>query len=864
MPASHVRAKLRPPGVPPHYVRRARLLGLLDEAVAAPLTLLVAPAGSGKTLLLAGWAAEAALPTAWLALDDGDCDATHLWKGVFAALDALSPGCGDEARAMLRGTSTVVEAIGRLVDDLDRTSNPDSVLVVDDLHLVDADPVVGESLALFLRHLPPWLHVVAASRREPALPLDRLRARGLLREIRYAELRFTRDEAHDLLTRLAPPLPDEQVDAAVAHAGGWAASLQLMALASRSARATDEVVPPTHGDDALIQAYIVNEVLAAEDAELVDVLADVAVVDRTTPGLARALTGRPDARDLLRRAEARGLFVTRLPAPGSFEIHGLVRAALVAEAAANAPDRLAERHARAARWYEEVGETVLALEHWLLADRPRDTLRLLAAEHANLYDDGREAVVLRAIAAIPAEVASGDLRAMLDFAWCHLLVDRQRFIDLVEELTWWADRPGTEAGLRPRVTMLQSIRATVSGRWGDGGMLARQAIATMGDRWWRDPVGRFCWNMLAREVALSEQWDTAGDDVRDAELALGVDPERRLSFEGTKALGLALAGRPVDALRVAAAVRRAATMTEMTILRLELGVAEAIAHREMGDRSRALGELEALAHTPAGTMLYCQVLAGAELVQAYVDQGDPAAARHQLRRMETLVRAEAFGSEGVAWVARAGTLVALADGAVGEARRWTDLVDDPFWSRVCAARIDLAVGARADAAAALEGAVPRCVRHRVVRAALRARAAPDREGSLREVEHAVEQAARAGLLQTLASEGPEVVQLVERAADRAPEEWVDRLRRAAIPTGHVPVAAGDPVAALTGRERDVLRLLAGRLTVREIAAELYVSPNTLKFHLKTIYRKLGVGSRAEAAEVARRMVAVPPRSGSPT
>ena len=236
----------------------------------------------------------------------------------------------------------------------------------------------------------------------------------------------------------------------------------------------------------------------------------------------------------------------------------------------------------------------------------------------------------------------------------------------------------------------------------------------------------------------------------------------------------------------------------------------------------------------------------------------------ELRQIEALVTAEEFGPDGVGRVARAGTLVALAEGSIGEARRWTDLVDDAFWAPVCAARVDLAVGARADAAAALERAVPRCVRHRVVRAALRARAAQDREGSLREVEYAVGQAAAAGLLQTVASEGPEVVQLVERAADRAPAEWVDRLRRAATPTGHVPVGTGDPVAELTGRERDVLRLLAGRLTVREIAAELYVSPNTLKFHLKTIYRKLGVGSRAEAAEVARRMAAVQPRSASST
>jgi LuxR family maltose regulon positive regulatory protein len=622
-------------------------------------------------------------------------------------------------------------------------------------------------------------------------------------------------------------------------------------------------VAPTHGDDALIQAYIVNEVLAAEEPELVAALADVAVVDRVGPGLARALTGRADAGDLLRRAETRGLFVTSLPTPGSFEVHALVRAALVAEATATAPDRLVARHARAARWYEEGGETVLALEHWLRADRPREALRLLAAEHSSLYDAGREAVVLRAIAAIPDEVASADLGARLDFAWCHLLVDRQRFIDLVEELTWWADRPSTDAGLRPRVTMLQSVRATVSGRWSDGGMLARQAMTTMGDGWWRDPLGRFGWNMVACDVALSERWDDAGDDVREAEFALSADPERRLALEGTRALGIALAGQPVDALRVSAAVRRAATVTEMTFLRFELGVAEAIAHREMGDRSRALGELEAHAGTPGGTLLYCQVIAGAELVQAYLDHGDDVAAREELRKLEALVKAEAFGPEGVSRVARAGTLVALADGSIGEARRWTGLVDDPFWTRVCAARIHLAEGAPGDAVTILDRAVPRGVRHQVVAAVLRALALQDREESLHQVADAVDLAAAVGLLQTVASEGPEVVQLVERVADRAPEEWMHRLRRAAVPVGHVDVAAGDPVATLTGRERDVLRLLAGRLTVREIATELYVSPNTLKFHLKTIYRKLGVGSRAEAAEVARHMVAVHPRARSP-
>jgi LuxR family maltose regulon positive regulatory protein len=828
-------APLRPPAAPPHYVRRGRLLDLLDDAVATPLTLVVAPAGAGKTSLLAGWAAELPHAVAWLSLDERDCQPEHLWRGVVAALDSLAPGGSGGAGAA------------------------PSVLVIDDVHVVDVDEQAAESLATFLQDLPPWLHAVAASRRDLALPLDRLRARGRLREVRFGELRFTRDEARDLMSRLAPSLADDQLDAAVGRAGGWAASLQLAALAARSAQASNEVFMAKRDDGALIQQYVMHEVLGAEDASLLEALTDVAVVDRVSPSLARTLTGRPDAGELLPRAEARGLLVSRLPMAGWFEVHALVRAALVAEAATQAPDRLTERHARAARWYEEAGEAVPALEHWLRAGHPRAALRLLAASHAELCDDGQDEAVVRTIAAIPADVASSDLRAMLDYAWCHLQVDRHRFRELVETLTWWADHPGTDAALRPRVTMLQSFCATTAGRWIDGGTLARQALTTMGPAWWRDPLGRFGWNQVAREVALSEIWDETADDVREADMALSRDPERRLAFEGTRALGEALAGRPVDALRVAATVRSAAAVSNMAGLRFEVSLAEAVAHRELGERARALGELDALAGRPAGPNLSHVVLAAAELVQAHLDEGDLAAAQDALTRAETLVEAESVGPEGRSVVARAGALVALAGGAVTEARTWCGRIDDEFWAPVSAARVELAAGNGAEAEAALDRAVPRCGRHEVVQALVRARATGDRDRALRLVAEAVDRAASLGLLQTVACEGAEVVALAERAGYRAPAQWMDRLRRAAIPTSRAVVVAEDPVATLTGRERDVLRLLAGRLTVREIAAELYVSPNTLKFHLKTIYRKLGVGSRAEAADVARQMTAVRPR-----
>jgi LuxR family maltose regulon positive regulatory protein len=145
------------------------------------------------------------------------------------------------------------------------------------------------------------------------------------------------------------------------------------------------------------------------------------------------------------------------------------------------------------------------------------------------------------------------------------------------------------------------------------------------------------------------------------------------------------------------------------------------------------------------------------------------------------------------------------------------------------------------------------VRHDVVLGLLIARSLDDRVEAVDVAAVAVERAASAGMLQTVASEGAEVLELVERAAWAAPPSWMDRLRRAAGSSGSRPGGRGDLIEPLTDREREVLRFLPGRLTVREIADELYISVNTLKFHLKLIYRKLGVSTRAEAAEAARHL-----------
>ncbi len=865
-----LRSKLRPSVVAGHLVVRPRLHRLLDEAVGCPLTLVAAPAGSGKSSLLATWSRALTTGNAWLSVDEHDRDAVSLWSGLGAALEALAPGCTRGSQTLLRRPATLLDGVAALLDELELVEEPTAVLVLDDVHVVDEDDLAVRSMGLFLQHLPAWLHVVMSARREPRLPLDRLRARGQLAEVRFSELVFSQDEAVELLTRLAPSLAGARAGDIALRAGGWAAGIQLAALAARSrdARVAGvDVVPQSREGDLLVEDYVWHEVLGAETPELVEALQDLAVVELVDSALAVALTGRQDAPELLTLAESRGLFVSRLDPSGWYRMHSLVRDVLCSELARRSPGRLADQHVRAAEWFEETGDVALALEHLLSAGRPRDALRVLATHETALYDAGREATIGRVLDRIPGSVATADVTAALEYAWCHLLVDRRGFIQGVERAGELARRtPKLSLTTRSGLTMLRSIAITMSGDWVAGGTLAATVLAELGDDAWLDPLGKVAGNMVAREVALSERWEDSAGPVDDARRALALDPDRRLAFEGVRSLGESLAGHPVDALRVAAGVRHAASVTDMTILRTELALAEAIAHRELGDAAHALGELTALASVPVEPVPYCQLLAMLELAQSHLDAGAVDSAAQWFTRAAELVEGDLTGVGARTLLACAGTRLALARGSLEEAKGWSEQVQDSFWSGLCRARVLLAEQDRGGATAALDQVVPRCLRHEVVRDLLRARAAATHEESLKWVIAAAEAASSQGLVQTVVAEGPEALRLVELAAWRVPPSWLDRLRRAGAPEvrrGRVEAALG-LVETLTDREREVLRLLPSRLTLREIAAELSISMNTLKFHLRVIYRKLGVNSRTEAAEFARSMITIrqqaqPPR-----
>ena len=305
---SAIRAKLRAPRPPPHYVHRPRLIGYLDEIVAAPLTVVIAPAGAGKTSLLCGWLSEYDGPSAWLSLDESDRDVMAFWRLVIAALRTLKPSCGERAEALLRERRPFLEVVGELLDDLDEFDGPPidarpSVLVIDDAHYVEDDSESAEAMACFVTYLPRWLRVVVVSRRLPNLPLGRLRARGQLGEVHFSELRFSPVEANEMLVRVAPSIREDQIHAIAEQADGLAVGLQIAALTVRAASASPLDDAPIPEPSVALHRYLIREVFAAEPPELMEMLLDISVVSRVNPRLATALTRRPDADAMLQRGK---------------------------------------------------------------------------------------------------------------------------------------------------------------------------------------------------------------------------------------------------------------------------------------------------------------------------------------------------------------------------------------------------------------------------------------------------------------------------------------------------------------------------------------------------------------------------------
>jgi len=295
-------------------MHRRRLVRALDGAGRRRLTLLVAPAGWGKTSLLADWHTTGPRDRiCWLALDPEDSDPVRFWTYLIAALRTTLPGVGEDALATLgiRGRGLLDAALPALLNDLATTSE-DVHLVLDDYHVL-SDPELHRSVAYLLAHQPPRLHLVIATRRDPPLPFGRLRAHGDLLEIRAEDLAFTCTEATTMLNgALALDLDSGDVERLSRRTEGWAAGLYLAGLSLREHTDRGAFLDEFTGTDRFVVDFLGTEVLAAQPPELRAFLLETSILPRLGAALCQAVTGRADSAALLERIERSNLFLVPL------------------------------------------------------------------------------------------------------------------------------------------------------------------------------------------------------------------------------------------------------------------------------------------------------------------------------------------------------------------------------------------------------------------------------------------------------------------------------------------------------------------------------------------------------------------------
>ena len=332
-----------------------------------PLTLVVAPAGWGKTTVVAEWLRNDDITAGWVSLDAGDDDAKRFWRYLLLAANQASREVGTTALRRLAGAGADVlrDVLPSFINDLAALSE-DLLVVLEDYHLV-SNPEVHDSLAALLNRGPPQLHLVLITRADPALPLSRLRVRGDLVEVRADQLRFTVEEAAGLLNgTLGLTLSSHDVQRLVQRTEGWAAGLQLAALRLADRTDRSEFIERFTGADRHVVDYLGEEVLHNQPQHIRDFLLQTSVVNRLCAPLCGALTERNDSAELLDEIYRANLFLTPLDdANAWFRYHHLFRGILRHELARTLPEQPPVLHRRAAMWFAAAGDLAEAIGHAL-------------------------------------------------------------------------------------------------------------------------------------------------------------------------------------------------------------------------------------------------------------------------------------------------------------------------------------------------------------------------------------------------------------------------------------------------------------------------------------------------------------------
>ena len=724
--------KLRAPRARKDWIQRGELVDYL-ASVSTSLLLVTAPAGFGKTTLVAQWDASRGEDRAfaWVSLDPDDDDPAGLWWHVISALERACPAFDpaavlDAFRPQRPDFAGVVLPL--LLNELARLPEP-VVLVLDDYHVI-RDRDCQDQVAFALQHVPPAVQFVLVTRADPGLPLARLRATGEMAEIRAQELRFRPWQVAELVARVAGAelAPQDLADLAE-RTEGWPAGVYLAALSLRGHPSPGAFIRQFTGDSRFIVDFLAEEVLSRQPAEVRQFLTRTSVLSRFCAPLCDAVVGSQDAAEVIGVLERDNLFVVPLDDTRQwFRYHHLFAQVLRSELARSEPGMLPALHRRASAWFLQSGLADEAVSHALAAGDAAQVASLIAWHWYAYVASGQVATVRRWLRSLGDEAVSADPVA----AHCA---------------AWTAALSGDRDELRRWLPVLKS--ATHDGPLPDGFGSMQSSAALLQATFGFDGIG----------------------PMRDAAIeAIRLEPDHASPYH---------------------ALARAAYATALYW---------------SGDGPGAAAQAQAALSSPSSIGLV-RMLAFAILSLTQADAGE-------LSRAEQLAQSarEVLADAGPGFRdAPQGSVVYTASGAIA------------------AQRGDLSA-ARRDFGRALElrrrypGISPWATLEILLRLAAVLLDGGDRP-----------QAA------VLLAEARQLLDAFPDGADTQLDR-LDRIeRRLAGQPPDMP-----PAGPLTERETAILGLLGGSLSLREIGQELYVSQNTVKTHIRAIYRKLGVSTRHDA------------------
>ena len=849
---------------------RPRLFERLEEGVDGPLTVISAPAGAGKTSLLASWLAANPRQVAWLTPRPQLTEAAF-WAEWLAAIHRVAPARSALRRLAGPRTGTPAPFVVQLLNGFAELDEP-LIVVVDDFHSIRS-PEICAAIEQLLRAAPTSLRLVLSTRHDPPLPLHLLRASGELVELRARDLAMTTDEAQQLLDGLGVELEPHVLSLLIEQTEGWAAGIRLFTLAHRARGPEVTALEAIDLDERPASEYLLAEVLRRQTDETRDFLLATSVAERFTADLANAMTERSDSAHLAERLVADNVFIERLDTqPPWYRYHHLFAELLRAELRHTARGRIAELHGRAAKWHFENRAPMDAVHHALAAG-DRDLLTLCLV-------DGWFELVARTDAAFRSELLGltpdGDVDASAALSAVLASIEfingntRSGSRRLARARKLWPK--SAEAPLQAVLTFAELLHSTNRGRFSETTRLAHELLDLAEDGPFSSQASETMRAIALGHLGLAE---VALGDLAEAETHLSEAleaariadvPYAELAAMGGMAWVQLIRGRLRRAGRIARGaveLAQARGWDHSSQAAVSLGALALVEHewddldaadshaRELGDTARRLDDAGGRLWAAVIQASLCLAGRGTDVdlaLERLLGAAEPAGVESpRLQRivvgLEARLMAAAADHDGAA---------ALIDEALDESPSSPGL-------HAVRARLLLASGDAEGALAALtapcDAAYPTVAIEREVLRAVALRATGNADSALTAIEVALARAEPEGIRRPFLSAGRGVRELLaDHLRKGVSHRWfASELLRNLDGTNGARVLPAELLEPLSARESEVLRFLPTMMSNADIASELFVSVNTVKTHVKSIYRKLDVTRRQDSVRRARQL-----------